>query len=93
MLRVAFFAAVDEGSGGEAFGGDEGLGVELVAVRVSEDDGGQWCSSVGGEWGRLSVNCLTFKVACRPPSLHRSPRVQRRITHDLQGSGVQCKPA
>jgi len=37
----SLLAAVDERTGGETLGRDEGLGAELVAVRVTEDDAGQ----------------------------------------------------
>jgi len=40
-VEGGFLSAVDEGTGGETFGGDEGFGAELVPVGVAEDDGGQ----------------------------------------------------
>lgn len=53
-VQGSLLSAVDERSGGDSLGGDEGLLSELVSVRVSEDDGGEGSSSVlsvlSGEW-------------------------------------------
>ena len=43
----SFFAAVDEGAGVEAFGGDEGFFTEFVAVRITEDDAGEGGTAIG----------------------------------------------
>lgn len=40
-VEGGLLSAVDERSGGDSLGGDEGLLSELVSVRVSEDDGGE----------------------------------------------------
>jgi hypothetical protein len=42
-----FFAAVDESTGMEAFGGDESFFTELVAVGVTEDDACEGCTATG----------------------------------------------
>ena len=52
-----FFAAVDEGAGVEAFGGDEGFFAEFVAVRIAEDDAGEGGTAVEGLGVR---NCSHF---------------------------------
>lgn len=39
------FAAVDECTGVQAFGGNEGFLAELVAVRVAENDAGERCTT------------------------------------------------
>jgi len=40
-------AGIDELSSVHALVGDEGLGVELVSVRVTENDLGEWCAATG----------------------------------------------
>lgn len=40
-----FFAAVDESTGVEALGGDEGFGAELVTVGVTENDASKGCTA------------------------------------------------
>lgn len=45
-VQGSFFAAVDECAGVHAFGGDEGLLAQLVAVWVTEDDTGEGGTAV-----------------------------------------------
>ena len=62
-------AAVDEGTGVEALGGDECLLAELVAVGVTEDDTGE--GSTTRDRGFGSEICLQSEVICnahRPAS-------------------------
>lgn len=40
-----FFAAVDEGTGVETFGGNESFFAELVAVGITEDNTGEGCTT------------------------------------------------
>lgn len=44
-VQGGLLAAVDERTGRHALGGDEGLGLELVAVRVTEHDGRERCTT------------------------------------------------
>jgi len=44
--ELGLFAAVDEGTGVQAFGGDECLRAAFVSVRVAEDDAGEGCAAV-----------------------------------------------
>jgi hypothetical protein len=45
-VQGRLLAAVDERAGREAFGGDESLFAELVAVGVTEDDNGEGSATV-----------------------------------------------
>jgi hypothetical protein len=46
-VQGSLLSAVDEGTGGKTFSGDEGLGSLLVSVRVSEENGSQGSTSTG----------------------------------------------
>lgn len=41
-VEGGLLSTVDEGTGGETLGSDKSLSLELVAVWVTEDDGGEW---------------------------------------------------
>ena len=52
-VKGGLLSAVDERSGGDSLGGDEGLLAELVSVRVTEDNGSEG-STTGGLVGGLT---------------------------------------
>jgi hypothetical protein len=63
-VQGGLLSAVDERTGRETLGGDESLLSDLVSVRVSEDNGGQGGTSVGGE-GTGMLEIRRFGIARR----------------------------
>ena len=59
----SLLAAVDEGAGVHALGGNEGLGTELVPVGVAEDDAGKGSSTTNNEISGQTIRIQTYRPA------------------------------
>ena len=65
-VKGGLLSAVDERSGGDSLGGDEGLLAELVSVRVTEDNGSEGSTTRGLVGGLTGVTTSLLHPAKFP---------------------------